>query len=292
MPQQLKAKLRSIGSGLIHLLVPPYLTPFGESEIVEVMLTSKLQDKIEELASLIRSSRYLVAFTGAGISTESGIPDFRGPQGIWKKMSPIELSEFLADPAARKEYWRRKIESYPQMRDAQPNEGHRALARLYQAGLLQTVITQNIDGLHQKSGIPDDRVIELHGSNTYIACLDCRKRFSWEEALEQEYDDCPSCDACGGWLKPATISFGQAMPEEQTRAGFHEGGRADLLLVVGSTLQVYPAAAIPQATGDSGGKVAIVNNVPTVQDMLAQFLLFGPAGEILGALAERAISQK
>lgn len=257
---------------------------------MDLSVDSGLQNKIEELAALIRSSRYLVAFTGAGISTESGIPDFRGPQGIWKKMRPIELPEFLADPAARKEYWRRKIEGYPQMRDAQPNEGHRALARLYRAGRLQTVITQNIDGLHQRSGITDDRVIELHGSNTYIVCLDCHKRFSWEEVLEQEYGDCPSCDACGGWLKPATISFGQAMPEEQTRAGFHEGGRADLLLVVGSTLQVYPAAAIPQATADSGGDVAIVNNEPTVQDRLARFLLLGPAGEILSALAEQAIS--
>jgi len=255
-------------------------------------LTSELRDKIEELAARIRSSRYLVAFTGAGISTESGIPDFRGPQGIWKKMRPIELSEFLADPQARREYWRRKIESFPQMRDAEANEGHRALARLFEAGFLKTIITQNIDGLHQKAGLPRERVIELHGSNAYISCLDCRNRYEWEEVLPffgsnpSPSLECPRCKRCGGLLKPATISFGQAMPEKETRQAFVEAGKADLLLAVGSSLQVYPAAAIPGETVRCGGTIAIINNQPTAHDPEAVFLLRGPAGEILQALAD------
>ena len=255
-------------------------------------LDPQLAQKIEELAALVGSSRYLVAFSGAGISTESGIPDFRGPQGIWTKMRPIELQEFLRDPAARREYWRRKIESYPQMRDAEPNTGHKALARLFDAGYIKTMITQNIDGLHQKAGIPDDRVIELHGSNAHIACLQCRKRFEWEEVLPffdrnpAPSTDCPCCEDCGGWLKPATISFGQAMPEEETRRAFSEAGRADLLIAVGTSLQVYPAAGIPGETRRHGGKVAIINNQATALDHEADIIIRGASGEILLALAD------
>jgi NAD-dependent deacetylase len=257
------------------------------------MIAPELQEKIEQLAALIKESRYLVAFSGAGISTESGIPDFRGPQGIWTKMRPIELSEFLQDPAARREYWRRKIESYPQMRDAKPNEGHKALARLYAAGRLKTMITQNIDGLHQKAGIPGQRVIELHGSNAYIACLGCGKRFEWQEVLpffDSHPDppgDCPRCDACDGWLKPATVSFGQAMPEEATARAFSEAGRADLLITVGTSLQVYPAAGIPGETRRHGGEIAIINNEPTSLDHEATLLLRASAGIVLGQAAQR-----
>jgi NAD-dependent deacetylase len=256
-------------------------------------LYDELEAKIIELAGLVHSSRYLVAFSGAGISTESGIPDFRGPQGIWTKMRPIELQEFLRDPTARREYWRRKIESYPQMRNAEPNTGHKALVRLFEADLLKTMITQNIDGLHQKAGIPADRVIELHGSNAYLTCLQCRKRYAWEEVLPffeenpAPSTDCPRCGECGGWLKPATISFGQAMPEEETRRAFSEAGKADLLITVGTSLQVYPAAGIPGETRRHGGKVAIVNNQPTALDHEADLVVPGPSGQILSALADR-----
>jgi len=254
-------------------------------------MDAQLEARIAELAARLRESRRTVAFTGAGISTESGIPDFRGPQGIWKKMRPIELSEFLADPQARREYWRRKIESYPQMRDARPNAGHIALARLHEAGRLQIVITQNIDGLHQKAGLPEDRVIELHGSNAYVACLGCRRRYEWEEVLRffdaHSAPECPRCDACGGWLKPATISFGQAMPEEATRLAFAEASRAEVMLAIGSSLQVYPAAGVPEQTRRAGGLVAIINNEPTGQDSIAGLLLRGPSGRILTALADR-----
>ncbi len=246
------------------------------------------ESPIEQAALLVRAARHRVAFTGAGISTESGIPDFRGPQGIWKRYRPIEYQEFLRDPEARREYWRRKVESYPALRDARPNAGHLALARLHAGGLLQAVITQNIDGLHQKAGVPAERVIEIHGSEAFIVCVACGKRHEWSAVLERFDGDCPRCDSCRGWLKPATISFGQPMPAEETRRAFAEAAGADLLLVVGSSLQVYPAASIPAETHRAGGEVVIVNNEPTAQDGLARLLLRGRAGEILQALADRA----
>ena len=260
---------------------------------MKAIMRLELEEKIEELAAQVCESRYAVAFSGAGISTESGIPDFRGPQGIWTKMRPIELQEFLADPSARREYWRRKIESYPRMREAQPNAGHRALARLFQAGFLKTIITQNIDGLHQKTGISEQRVIELHGSNAYSTCLSCGTRVEWEDVLSffeahpAPSTACPECGTCGGWLKPATISFGQAMPEQQTRRAFAEASRADLLITVGTSLKVFPAAGIPGETVRSGGRVVIINNQPTGLDHQAFLLLHGAAGEILAALADK-----
>jgi NAD-dependent deacetylase len=251
-------------------------------------LSAQLRGRAAALAEQIAAASSVTAFTGAGISTESGIPDFRGPRGVWKKMRPIELSEFLADAGARREYWRRKVEGYPAMRDAEPNAGHRALARLFDAGYLQTVITQNIDGLQQKAGIPDEHVIELHGSNAYVHCLSCRRRYAWEEILPRyrEGDHEPRCDSCGGWLKPATISFGQAMPEAEMQRAWREAERAALMLVVGSSLLVYPAAALPEITSREGGQVYIVNAEPTGLDGLARDILRGPAGQILTAVCE------
>lgn len=251
------------------------------------MLSPDLKDNIDSLARVVVDSRATGAFTGAGISTESGIPDFRGPQGTWKKMRPIDFSDFIGSAAARQEYWRRSVKSYPMMRDARPNEGHRALASLHDSGHLQTVITQNIDGLHQKAGIPDERVIELHGTNRSISCLECGCVFSWEEILPS-FDDLkapqpPRC-SCGGWLKPATISFGQAMPVEKTQLAFAVAASMDVMLVVGSSLLVHPAASVPVETSRNGGQVAIINAEPTVQDDQAQFVLSGQAGEILTAL--------
>jgi NAD-dependent deacetylase len=249
-----------------------------------------MQEKpIEQAARLLHDARHRVAFTGAGISTESGIPDFRGPQGLWKRYRPIEYPEFLRSHEARQEYWRRKVESYPLLRDARPNAGHLALARLHAAGLMQTLITQNIDGLHQKAGVPAARVIEIHGSEAYIVCVACGRRHEWSAVLERFDGDCPRCDSCRGWLKPATISFGQAMPAEETRRAFEEAAAADLLLVVGSSLRVYPAASIPIETCRAGGRMVIVNNEPTAQDDSAVLVLRGQAGEILQAIADRAI---
>ena len=207
---------------------------------------------IQQACDLICSARHLVAFTGAGISTESGIPDFRGPQGLWKRYQPIQFQDFLRDPEARREYWRRKVELYPGIRDARPNAGHLALERMYRAGRLAAVITQNIDGLHQKAGLPAERVIEIHGSEAHIVCVGC----------------------------------GQPMPVEETRRAFAEAAAADLLLVVGSSLQVYPAASIPGETRQAGGRVIIVNDEPTAQDGIADLVLRGRAGEILQQLAD------
>lgn len=246
-------------------------------------------EAVREAARLLRDARYLVAFTGAGISTESGIPDFRGPQGLWKRYRPIEYQDFLSDPEARREYWRRKVESYPLLRDAKPNAGHWALARLYAAGLLKTVITQNIDGLHQKAGIPGERVIEIHGSEAYILCTGCGRRFDWKPILRTFDGDCPRCDSCGGWLKPATISFGQAMPPVETRRAFEEAASSDLMLVVGSSLQVYPAASVPAETCRAGGRLLIVNDEPTPQDASAVLVLRGRAGTLLRELADRIV---
>ena len=250
-------------------------------------VSEQLEAQIEELVSLIRSGRYLVAFSGAGISTESGIPDFRGPRGIWTKMRPIELSEFLADPASRREYWRRKLDSYPLMRNAEANEGHLALARLFEAGLLKTMITQNIDGLHQKAGISDGRVIELHGSNAYISCLQCRKRFEWEGVLPffdrhpAPSSECPRCDDCGGWLKPATISFGQALPQDVLRESIHLSEQADLFLAMGSSLVVQPAASLPSLAKQNDARLVIINRDPTPVDSWADVVIRGPIGEVL-----------
>ena len=253
-------------------------------------MNRQIQSKIYAVARRIRASRYVVALTGAGISTESGIPDFRGPHGVWRRHRPIELQEFLTDEHSRREYWRRKIEMYPALRDAPPNDGHHALVRLHNAGLLPIVITQNIDGLHQKSGIPQSRVVELHGSNTYIACLSCGQRCCWEDVLpffaDHAEPECPRCDACGGWLKPATISFGQTMPEAETNRAFREASRADCLLVIGTSLMVYPAAAIPTKTSQAGGFVTILNGQSTDQDGGADLLLRGRIGEVLTALVD------
>ncbi len=248
-----------------------------------------LDQEISKLAAKINETKTLVAFTGAGISTESRIPDFRGPQGLWQQYRPIELQDFLSSPKARAEYWRRKIDLYPALKQARPNKGHIALAKLDKAGYLSCIITQNIDGLHQKAGVPDEKVIELHGSNAYISCLSCRKRYEWEDILADSDLDkaCPQCDECGGWLKPATISFGQQMPEQETKKAFTQASTAKVLLVVGSSLSVYPAAGIPQETGKSGGYVAIINNQPTEQDQTAHSFLMGQAGDILESLIEK-----
>jgi NAD-dependent deacetylase len=231
----------------------------------------------------------MVVFTGAGMSTESGISDFRGPHGIWKKYRPVELQQFLSSREARTEYWRRKIEFYPEFKNAAPHKGHLALAELFNLDFLKYVVTQNIDGLHQAAGIPDEKVIELHGTGRYISCLECGKRFEWEEILPyfnadgtlDDSKDTPVCDYCQGFLKPATISFGQAMPEKETAEAFIRAAESDLFVAIGSSLQVYPAAAIPQEAAKSGSYFVIINNESTPLDPLADLVITGQAGDIL-----------
>jgi NAD-dependent deacetylase len=241
--------------------------------------------EIAELARVIAEARRAVVFTGAGISTESGIPDFRSPGGIWTHMAPIDFADFLASEEARHETWRRRFAMEETFRAAEPNRGHRALAELVRRGTAAAVITQNIDGLHQASGIADERVIELHGNTTYAHCLDCKTRYELD-ALRRVFEregDAPLCDDCGGFVKTATISFGQAMPVEAMRRAEIETLAADLFIVAGSSLVVYPAAGFPGLAKRNGAALVIVNREPTGLDRLADLVLNRSIGETLGA---------
>jgi NAD-dependent deacetylase len=240
---------------------------------------------IAELARLLAAARRAVVFTGAGISTESGIPDFRSPGGIWTKYKPIDFEDFMASDAARREAWRRKFATDGTIREAKPNRGHRAVAALVRRGKVASVITQNIDGLHQASGVPEQRVIELHGNTTYAHCLDCKRRYEIEALrLVFEKDEVPPrCDSCNGLVKTATISFGQAMPEDAMQRAQVETLAADLFIVAGSSLVVYPAAGFPELAKRNGAVLVIVNRDPTGLDEVADLVLNRGIGETLGA---------
>ncbi len=236
------------------------------------------------LQELVSESRRAVAFTGAGISTESGIPDFRSPGGLWTKNRPIEFSDFLASKEMRDEAWRRKFAMEDSFRAAKPGRGHRALAKLLQRGKLSAVITQNIDNLHQVSGIPSGKVIELHGNGSYATCLDCGTRYelTWvKEQFEKSSGSAPDCADCGGPVKSATISFGQSMPEEPMRQAEIETLAADLFLAVGSSLVVWPAAGFPLRAKRNGAKLVILNREPTDLDEFADLVIRDDIGDVL-----------
>ncbi len=239
--------------------------------------------KVDDLARMIADARRIVAFTGAGISTESGIPDFRSPGGIWTKFKPIEFSDFIASADARRESWRRKFASDAVMKAATPNAGHRALARLVEQGRMSAVITQNIDGLHQASGIPDDKVIELHGNATYASCLDCGERYTldWVREIFSLDERLPKCTACGGMIKTATISFGQSMPEDEMERAREVALEADLCITIGSSLVVYPAAGFPIMAKRNGARYVILNRDPTDQDPIADLVINAEIGPTL-----------
>jgi NAD-dependent deacetylase len=241
--------------------------------------------EIARLAELIDRSGRAVVFTGAGISTESGIPDFRSPGGIWTRMAPIDFGDFLASEEARREAWRRRFALEETLRAAAPNRGHRAVAGLVRRGKAAAVITQNIDGLHQASGIAADRIIELHGNTTYATCLDCAARYEIDRLRETFERDgtAPCCASCGGFVKTATISFGQAMPVAAMRRAESETLSADLFIVSGSSLVVYPAAGLPELAKRNGAALVIVNREPTGLDRLADLVLHRAIGETLGA---------
>jgi NAD-dependent deacetylase len=242
---------------------------------------------IAELARLLARARAAVIFTGAGISTESGIPDFRSPGGIWTRMAPIDFADFLNSEEARRETWRRRFAADETLRQARPNRGHRAIAELVRRERAAAIITQNIDGLHQASGVPADRIVELHGNTTYAHCLDCRERYEID-ALRQAFErdgEAPHCPACGGFVKTATISFGQAMPEAAMRRAERLSLAADLFLVAGSSLVVHPAARFPELAKYNGARLVIVNREPTGLDELADLVLHCEIGVTLGAAA-------
>jgi NAD-dependent deacetylase len=234
----------------------------------------------DELRRMIAEATRIVGFTGAGISTESGIPDFRSPGGIWTRYQPIDFSDFLASAEARRESWRRKFATDAVMRRATPNAGHRALARLVEQGKMSAIVTQNVDGLHQASGVPDDQVIELHGNSTYAACLDCGERheLEWVRSIFEQDETLPECTKCSGIIKTATISFGQAMPEIAMERAREETLGCDLFMVLGSSLVVYPAAAFPIMARRNGARLVIVNREPTDQDSNADLVIHDEIG--------------
>lgn len=246
-----------------------------------------VDDPIAQAAQLLGRSRRACALTGAGLSTESGIPDFRSPGGMWTRYDPDEFAypRFVSSAEARRRYWRWSAEFYPHMAAAKPNDGHVALAELERAGRLCCVVTQNIDDLHHRAG--SRRVIELHGNATRVGCLACGKEWpraevqGWLEAGLEE----PRCDGCGGILKPRTISFGQAMPERETEAAFAEARACDVLLAVGSSLVVHPAAALVPVAQESGASVILVNLEETPFDAIASVVIRAKAGEALRRIA-------
>jgi NAD-dependent deacetylase len=237
-------------------------------------------DDIELLRELIGSAKRIVAFTGAGISTESGIPDFRSPGGIWTRYKPIYFDDFMASDEMRRESWRRKFATDETMLKAEPNAGHRALAKLVEQGRMSTIITQNVDGLHQRSGVPDSKVIELHGNATYASCLDCGHRHELEPIRKAFLGSgkLPLCAKCDGIVKTATISFGQAMPEIPMARAQDETMSCDLFIVLGSSLVVYPAAGFPQIAKRKGAKLVILNRDPTDQDDNADVVIHAEIG--------------
>jgi NAD-dependent deacetylase len=238
------------------------------------------------LAEMIAQARRIVVFTGAGISTESGIPDFRSPGGVWSKIKPIEFGDFVRSEEMRREAWRRAFDGGDGWVGAEPNAGHYAVARLVEQGKASAVITQNVDNLHQNSGIPDDKVIELHGNASYATCLECGVRHELADlkALWQATGDIPACRECSGIVKRATISFGQSMPEGPMARAEYETLAADLFIVLGSSLVVYPAAGFPLLAKRHGAQLVIVNREATDQDPYADLVLHEEIGPLMSSV--------
>jgi NAD-dependent deacetylase len=234
----------------------------------------------------IAQSDNIVGFTGAGISTESGIPDFRSPNGVWARNRMIEFGEFVSSREARVEAWRQRAEMWPAMRDARPNAGHLAFVDLEGRGKLRAMITQNIDRLHQRAGQSPELMIELHGTNTEAACLSCGRRIPMDEAVRrvQQGDLAPECESCGGLLKAATVSFGQQMPEAELDRAAAVSRSCEVFLAVGSSLVVYPAAMLPGLAKRSGARLILINRTPTPLDDVADLVLRDEIGKALPAL--------
>ena len=243
----------------------------------------------EHLAEFLDAAERVVVFTGAGISTESGIPDFRSPGGIWTKMAPIEFRDFVSSTEWRKEAWRRRFAMEEMFATVTPNLGHKAVAEMVRMGRASHVITQNIDNLHQDSGVPDARVIELHGNTRYAKCLDCGARAELDPIRKhfETTGEPPDCQFCAGLLKTATISFGQAMPETEMARAESATRACDLFLVLGSSLVVYPAAGFPVMAKRRGARLIIVNREETPQDDMADLVLRAEIGPTLHGAVER-----
>lgn len=247
--------------------------------------------QIDSVSDMIVQSKKLVVFTGAGISTESGVSDFRSPGGIWSRFDPGELNfqSFMASEAGREKYWEFSKSLWPTIVDAKPNPGHYAIAELHRLGKLDCVITQNIDNLHQKSGVPEEKVIELHGTLKWVTCLECGQRYPREE-IQARLDSgikVPRCDSCSGIMKPATVAFGQPMPERETREAEARAAACDLFLVAGSSLVVYPAAQMPLIAKEHSAKLIIINLMPTPHDRYADIVIHEKTGPVLSQIVDQ-----
>ena len=253
------------------------------------MIAPDVTTAVDRLRALVDEAGVIVPFTGAGISTECGIPDFRSPGGIWTKMRPIDFSDFLASQEARDESWRRRFAMQEQFGGARPGRGHQALASLYRAGKSPGVVTQNIDNLHQASGIASEHVVELHGNTTYATCLDCAARYElpWVKQFFDASGRAPSCTSCGGHIKTATVSFGQAMPEREMQRAEELTRAADLFIAIGSSLVVWPAAGFPLMAKRNGASLVIINRDPTEFDDIADLVVRHDIGEVLAPFIAR-----
>jgi NAD-dependent deacetylase len=247
------------------------------------MIAPDVETGIARLRELIDAAQVIVPFTGAGISTECGIPDFRSPGGIWTKNRPIPFDEFLSSQEMRNEAWRRRFAMEEHFSKARPGRGHLALASLYRAGKAPGVVTQNIDNLHQSSGISSDDVVELHGNNTYAVCLSCAKRYElpWVKDRFNASGQAPDCSDCGGHIKSATVSFGQAMPEAAMRRAEAMTLSCDLFLAIGSSLVVWPAAGFPLMAKRNGARLVILNREATEFDEIADLVVRDDIGQVL-----------
>ncbi|HEU4661532.1 MAG TPA: Sir2 family NAD-dependent protein deacetylase [Pseudolabrys sp.] len=247
------------------------------------MIAPDLNTAVGRLEKLIEQADFVLPFTGAGISTECGIPDFRSPGGLWSKIQPIPFDAFLASQEMRDETWRRRFVLADAIGQPEPGRGHRALASLYKTRKVRAVITQNIDNLHQESGIPPADVVELHGNTTYAVCLECARRYElgWVRETFETTGRAPNCGACGGYIKTATISFGQAMPEEAMRRAEDLTLRCDLFLAIGSSLVVWPAAGFPLTAKRKGAHLVIINREATEFDDFADLVIRQDIGDVL-----------
>ncbi len=254
--------------------------------------TESLAADLAPVADAVRSSRKMVVFTGAGISTESGIPDYRGPNGVWKTNRIPTVENVRTDKAGREERWEQQRRRYPEMEAREPNAGHQAIAQLERSGRVSAIVTQNIDGLHQKAGSDPEHVLELHGSSHWARCMTCGRRFPMAEIVARvaagEQD--PRCEVCGGVLRSSTILFGEALPEQTLRQAVEASSAADMMLVVGSSLAVKPAAQLPVLARRNGAGLVIVNREPTPLDDIAHAVVRGEAGPVLSTLTDLVLN--
>jgi NAD-dependent deacetylase len=249
-----------------------------------------MEGQLQQVAQWITTSKRIIFFSGAGLSTESGIPDFRSPGGVWDRYNPEDFyfQNFLASENSREKYWQMATEMYEPIKKAQPNPAHLAISELEKLGKLDCVITQNIDGLHFKAGNSEEKVIQLHGTAIFVSCLSCQKRYDRDEIQERikKGQKAPRCDDCGGLLKPATISFGQSMPEKETQEAYHRSSICDLFIVIGSSLVVQPAASMPLVAKRNGARLVIINRDPTPYDDMADLVIHSQAGPTMASILD------